>query len=174
MDIKKLNMVIAKNFSLDEEEKIGKMTEKFIENYYFYFVKYIELENKISVNSVEQIINNSSFSKMTKLYLEWFEKQGEKTFEYVLNHLYIKNLNDKVESFCKYYSFMLQEALEQKNEELILDYLYRTPEVMKEEYEKFGFLAQVGSVTGNYIEKLRNTFVIKNIKGPEKQVPSLV
>jgi hypothetical protein len=98
------------------------------------------MENKVSINNIEQFLKFERFTKTTNLYLRWFDTKGKKLFDYVFMHVDIVSDNDKIRSFYEYYLFLCEEAVAQKNEDLLLDHLYHIPEVMKAEYIRFRFI----------------------------------
>lgn len=175
MNRNRIRSVLADNFSLKKDLNVDNIVEIFIEQYYYYVVQYIELENSIPIRSAEQLLDDKQYSEMTKRYMDWLETKGEGLFSNVLDHLDHRRLNDKVRSFYEYYSFMLEEAMEQRDADLLLDHLYRIPSVMKEEFERFGFLVQRSSFSGDYLENFANDYKFHTtLKGSESEIPFLV
>lgn len=169
-----ITKITSKQFSLKESVTLYEATGRFILQYYFYLYQFLKLENEEIASGIEWVKDRRKLTDVSRTYLEWFETEGEPAFEFVSSHLMAGELNEKVIAFYRYYSFMLAEVLEQHNLELLLDQLYRIPSIMKEEYEKWGFLSHTVNALEAKMADLADDFVWKKNKGPQCKVPCFV
>ncbi len=130
------------NFDKISTENI---TNEFILYYHKCLIDFITLENQIDKSNVYDFIfgnyiSNLFTTKRTLSFLDWFECDGIKSFDYVLQNIKIKEINENARSFTKLYSYLLNKSISSRNLDSLVDYLYYIPGVMKRDYEKFGFV----------------------------------
>ena len=80
------------------------------------------------------------FNEEGKIFISWYLNKGYNYIKDLLFNINSDNLDTRLYSFVEYYDFSLRDAIEEDDIEVLADWLYKIPGVMKEEFEKFGFL----------------------------------
>ena len=96
MNTKRLMNVFSKGFSVKEDVALSALTEQFINQYYYYLVKFIELSNNKTLGSVEEF-QLDKYTEITKKYLDWFEQKGSKSLELTIKLLLIDFYKCKIQ-----------------------------------------------------------------------------
>lgn len=119
---------ITENFKNDLQHKLK----------YEYYNSYNELMN-IYENAMEYLKEkeNRSFS----VFFEWFRKDGAKFFKFICENINKNVLDERFIAFNNVYKLFLEESVEEESVQTILEFLYMIPRRMKEDFQKFGFLA---------------------------------
>lgn len=170
----------AKNHDTFNFDKISKedLTKEFILYYYDCLIKFICYENDIIKDEVYECmykydINKLSTTIRTNDLVHWFDNEGIKSFEYIVQYLSQEKLDGNARSFTKLYNYLLDKSISSINLDSLIDYLYYIPGVMKREYEKFGFLnEELKSISLNDDYYKRSNYIL-NTKFEEsvKQIP---
>ena len=80
------------------------------------------------------------FNEEGNMFKGWYLNKGYKYITDLISNLDCNNLDARLYSFIEYYDFSLRDAIEEDNIEVLADWLYKIPGVMKEEFQQFGFL----------------------------------
>lgn len=152
--------------------------EQFIVSYYYYLTEFIIRENNTDKSNINK--NYDEYSIRTKFFLDWFQQEGKTLFIIILKNLDDSKLDENAIAFSKLYLYLLNRATSNSNLDSLIDYLYLIPDVMKREYEKFGFLRNVFNIDKSIpiAENLNKTadyrFNIMGFERSENQVSCFI
>lgn len=88
-----------------------------------------------------------------EIFYQWFIKEGKGLLEYVASNILTDNLDKRVNAFMKIYKSYMEDAIEEEDSQALLDFVYKIPKKIKEDFENFGFL-----------EKYSNEYVLAGYK----------
>lgn len=122
----------------------------FISRYYTaskFFLKNTLIEDMSSDNIFSSFffdgnlsIESDLINDEASMFMDWYLNKGYKYITDLIFNINGDNLDERLYSFIEYYDFSMRDAIEENNIEVLVDFLYKIPGTMKEEFEKFGFL----------------------------------
>lgn len=78
--------------------------------------------------------------KAFALFDDWLLGEGASIFDDIVSRISKDKLDSRVQAFVEIYESFLADSILENNEEIILEFLYKIPRKMKEDFENFGFL----------------------------------
>ena len=73
-------------------------------------------------------------------FCQWYLKEGMAKISFVMKHLELSWLDDRIVGFTDLYMHYINAALSQNDEELLMENLFAVPEQMQYEFTEFGYL----------------------------------
>ena len=86
--------------------------------------------------------------KTFEIFYQWFIKEGKELLEYAASNILADNLDKRVNAFMKIYKSYMEDAIDEEDSQALLDFLYKIPKKIKEDFEEFGFL---GKYSNEYV-----------------------